>query len=194
MVDHFAQCCFVKQALCIPSFPKSPFLTCGCLLPYDILRGSIWVISILTILANVLGSVARYKKRKQMNRCQLLLINNLAVSDCLMSIYLIILLSVDMYYKDYFPSYSESWRNSALCKIAGSVSILSSEASVFFVTLISIDRYLRVRYLGNKWILSIKAVYLVISTIWVFAVTISITTYVVSGIDSRFYTLSEICI
>ena len=101
-VDNPASCCFVSKANCIPNSLKSPFLTCGRLLPYDVLRIGIWIISIFAIVNNVLGILVRCKHRKQVKKVQFLLITNLSISDLLMGVYLIILLSEDLYYTDYF--------------------------------------------------------------------------------------------
>ena len=193
-VDHFATCCFVTKGLCFPKEPQSQFLSCGRMLPYDVIRFGIWVVSILAVFGNVFSFVARCKHWYKTNRVQFLIIANLSISDFLMGVYLIILLSADLYYAEYFPSHSELWRNSAVCKIAGSLSVLSSEASVFFITLISIDRFLCVKYPRSQYLSTIKSTCIIISTIWLLAFVISITTFVLSGVDSDFYFVSEICV
>ena len=194
VVDNPASCCFVTTAMCHHTSPKSPFLTCGRLLPFHILRIGIWIVSIFAIVNNVVGIMVKYKQRNQINKVQFLLITNLSISDLLMGVYLIILLSVDLYYTDFFPSHSESWRNSNLCKIAGSLSVLSSEASVFFITLISIDRFLRVKFPYSRNQLNYKSVRVVLTLLWLLALTISITSFVLSGKDDGVYALSEICV
>ena len=193
-VDNPASCCFVTKATCHARSPKSPVLTCGRLLTYDILRVGIWIVSILAIVNNVVGILLNCKHRKQVNKVRFLLITNLSISDLLMGVYLIILLSVDLYFTDHFPSHSESWRNSALCKIAGSLSVLSSEASVFFITLISIDRFLRVKFPYGRYWLNNKSASVVLSLLWLLALGISITSFVLSGMDADVYSVSEICV
>ena len=194
LVDTFSTCCFVKKALCHPHSPRSPFLTCGRLLPTTILRIGIWVVSVLAVFANVGGSFVRHKHRRKINTIQYLLITNLSISDFLMGIYLIILLSADIYYTDYFPSHSDLWRNSALCKIAGSLSVLSSEASVFFITLISIDRFMKVKFPTSIHLISATSIIVVITVIWFVAFGISIISFIISDVDSTLYTVSEICV
>ena len=111
-VDNHASCCFITKAKCISNSSKPPFLTCRRLLPYDVLRVGIWVVSTLAIVNNVLGILLKCKQKQHINKVQFLLITNLSISDLLMGVYLIILLSADLYYTDYFPSHSETWRNS----------------------------------------------------------------------------------
>ena len=196
LVDNYATCCFVRKATCHPVLPNPPYnyLTCGRLLPYYTLRVGIWIVSILAIVTNVLGTVIKCKQSKQVNKVQFLLITNLSISDFLMGVYLIILLSVDLYYTDYFPSHSEAWRNSTICKIAGSLSVLSSEVSVFLITLISIDRFLRVKFpFGQHWF-SNRSTKIVLTVLWLVAFGISISSFVLSEVDSDVYNVPEICV
>ena len=194
LVDNYASCCFVSSSICHSKSPRSRFLTCRRLLPYNVLRVLIWVVSIFAIVNNVIGGVVKCKQRKHINKIQFLLITNLSISDLLMGVYLIILLSADLYYTEYFPSHSDSWRSSILCKIAGSLSVLSSEASVFFITLISIDRFLRVKFPYGRHQLNHKSAAVVLSLLWLLAFSISITSFVLSGINSDAYAVSEICV
>ena len=194
LVDNPASCCFVAQANCVPSLSKSPFLTCGRLLPYNVLRVGIWLVSIFAIVNNVLGILVRCKQKKQANKVQFLLITNLSISDLLMGVYLICLLSVDLYYTDYFPSHSEAWRNSTLCKIAGSLSVLSSEASVFFITMISIDRAIAINFPFRAHRGGTKSTCIIVSFLWLVALGISITSFVLSMMDSDVYAVPEICV
>ena len=193
-VDRFATCCYVMKWVCFSEEPQSEFLSCGRMLPYNIIRFGIWVVSILAVFGNVFSLVSRCKHWYKTNRVQFLIIANLSISDFLMGVYLIILLAADLYYSEYFPSHSELWRNSTLCKFAGSISILSSEASVFFITLISLDRFLCVKYPQNQYLSTKTFTCIIISTIWLLAFVISITTFILTGIDSSFYSVSEICV
>ena len=52
---------------------------------------------------------------------------------------MLLLAAADVIYGDYFPSYSDQWRNGPICEVASILSILSSELSVFFITLVSTD-------------------------------------------------------
>ena len=194
LVDKPASCCFVTKANCIPKSSKSPFLSCGRLLPYDVLRVWIWIISISAILNNVLSILVNCKQRKQVNKVQFLLITNLAISDFLMGLYLISLLSVNLYYTDYFPSHSEAWRNSNLCKIGGSLSVLSSEVSVFFITMISSDRAFAINFPFRGHRGGTKSTCIIVAFLWLIAFGISITSYVLSEMDSDVYAVPEICV
>ena len=111
-----------------------------------------------------------------------------------MGVYLVILLSTDLHYSDYFPTYSETWRRSVLCRLAGSLSVLSSEASAFFITLLTLDRFIGVKYTFSKFRFDSKSVRLLVILSWFVALTISICSFVLSHNDSDIYAVSEVCV
>ena len=193
-VDQYATCCFVTAAECKYSTFGSEFLTCKRLLPYSVLRTGIWIVSLATLLGNILVLYTRCKTIEQRNKVQFVLITNLSISDLLMGIYLMVLLFADLHFTDYFPSHSESWRSSILCKTVGALSVLSSEASVFFITLISIDRFLGIRYPFSRHRLGTKSAKIAVSLIWMLAFFISLTCLILGEIDTDLYPISEICV
>ena len=192
-VDDFATCCFIQFAKCSFESPPSPFISCKRLLPYFILRVVIWVIGIATVFGNIFVLFSRSKDRRR-GTVQYLLTKNLSMSDLLMGIYMMILLSVDMYYKDFFPSHSEPWRHSILCRVAGALSLLSSEASVFFITLISIDRYMGVTFPFAVIRLRKTSAKIVVALLWFIALLLCIASVLIPIVNSALYDVSEICV
>ena len=77
--------------------------------------------------------------------------------------------------------------------MAGTLSVISSEASVFFVTLISIDRLMGIRYPFSDYRIRSTSAKVLALVLWVIAIAISITLTVASGIDTDFYDVSEVC-
>lgn len=70
------------------------------------------------------------------------LITNLAVSDFFMGFYLLIIAGVDTHYRGVYSVHDEEWRSSTLCNLAGFLSTLSSELSVFTLTVITLESFL----------------------------------------------------
>ena len=191
MVDNEATCCFIKTANCSASIPRSQFLTCGRLLPNLIQRVSMWILGIFTLFSNIGVLFYRYRYKQKENKVQKLLISNLSISDTIMGIYMIIIVSADLYYKKVFPS--EWWRLSFTCKFAGTLSVLSSEASVFFVTLISVDRFIGIKFAFSTYRIDTNTSRILSLLIWVTAILISIVLTVISSINPNFYDVSEVC-
>ena len=125
---------------------------------------------------------------------QKFLISNLSLSDMSMGVNMIILMGADAYYGEYFPSYASSWRSGPLCKLAGVLSILSSEASVFFITLISIDRYLAVEHTFISRRLGSTSVKVCGGILWLVSINLSVIPTTLSVAYPNIYELSEVCV
>ncbi|XP_072021552.1 G-protein coupled receptor GRL101-like [Amphiura filiformis] len=129
------------------------------------------------------------------SKVQNVLIYNLALSDMVMGMDLLILTSVDLYYGDYFPSFSESWIKGPLCKIVAALSTLSSEASVLLVLVIGLDRFLGVTYpLGVHRGLGSTRMRILESISWMVSVIIGVAPVVIDSYFPGFYEISEVCV
>ena len=121
------ECYMQSIAQCHAVDKRSPYLTCHRLLSEYIFVVIIWVIGLNAFSGNAFVLVWR-KKVSSKNKINSLLLGNLAASDLLMGVYLIMIGSVDLYFGEHFPMQAESWRLGVTCKIAGALSIISSEA------------------------------------------------------------------
>ena len=135
--------CYVisENVICTAADSRSPFLTCSRLLSDRVLMVIMWLIGLSAISGNMFVLCQR-KSKSNKYKVQNFLLRNLAMSDLLMGVYMLLIASADIYFGEQFPMQAEAWRSGITCRIAGTISIRSSEASVFFVTLISIDRFI----------------------------------------------------
>ena len=162
-----------------------------------ILRASMWILGISALIGNAYVIVVRAKEKTSSptQAKQAFLVGNLAVSDCLMGVYMVILASVDLYYGDQYFIYSDVWRSSNLCKLESFLSLLSSEASVFFITLITLDRFMSIMFPFSQSIqfrdVSIKVA---AGIIWVVAFLLGLIPTLEASPNSDFYDLSDVCI
>ena len=188
--------CFVPVDVtptCSASDPRSPYLTCDRLLEDRTLVAMMWLIALNAIGGNIFVLVWK-KRHARKNKVQDLLLSNLAISDSIMGIYMLIIACADIYFGIDFPMQSEKWRSGIMCRIAGSLSILSSEASVFFVTLISIDRFICVRFPFTTKRLSRQSSCVAIALIWLFSLILGVIPSSMAGENVRFYDNSHVCI
>ena len=116
------------------------------------------------------------------------------MSDLLMGIYMISIASADVHYGQYFPMNAEHWRSSVLCRIAGTVAITSSEASVLFVTFISIDRFINIKFPYGIHKLRVRSTRLISASVWTFSLTLGLIASILAGRNSDFYDISHVCI
>ena len=135
--DDYKYCCMARNAhYCTPG--PDTYSTCEDLMAGTSLRVGVWVLSLVTIVLNV--GVLMYRHKQTTSTPLSFLIQHLGVSDMLMGFYLLIIASADAYYRSVYAVYDDHWRASVMCKLAGFVSMLSSEMSMFLLVLITGDR------------------------------------------------------
>ena len=186
--------CFIPTDVnCTAAQPRSPYMTCTRLLSDRVLVAFMWIIGLNAIGGNlfVMGWRTKYF---QNNRLQSLLLTNLAVSDLLMGLYMMIVACADIYFGEDFPMHAEAWRSSTTCRITGTIAILSSEASVFFVMMISIDRFIDIKYPYSSKKLRQKWTHICIALVWIFSAISGIIPSYFSGQNQDFYDNSHVCI
>ncbi|XP_071944604.1 G-protein coupled receptor GRL101-like [Antedon mediterranea] len=102
------------------------------------------IIGISSLIGNIIVIVSRRVNKD--NTVDSILISNLAVSDMLMAIYLIIIAGADLHYRGKYATFARKWKSSFLCSFAGAISTLSGECSVTTLMVMSIDRAINIVY------------------------------------------------
>ncbi|XP_071956184.1 G-protein coupled receptor GRL101-like [Antedon mediterranea] len=172
-IDKYAWC----YCASITKFPScycdalDDFSSCDDLLKKEILRVLMFLIGVSSLIGNLFVILSRIYKRD--NSVQTILIINLAVSDMLMAVYLIIIASADIHYRGRYAQVARDWKNSFLCSFAGAISTLSSECSVFLLMLMSINRALNIFYPFKDRGLSRKQCRAIVVIAWLVWVVIS---------------------
>ncbi len=186
--------CFVDpDAICIPTTDRSPYLTCERLLSDRILVVMMWLIGVNALFGNMIVLGFNLMKSSP-NSVQDRLLSNLAIADLLMGVYMLIIASADIYFGEHFPMNSEAWRLGIPCRIAGAISLISSEASVFFITLISIDRFINIQFPYTDRKLGRSSVLIVIALTWLLVFALGTIPSALSGRNFKFYDNSHVCI
>ena len=196
---EICQCYAPKDVRCIAEDDRSPYLTCDRLLSDRILVVVMWLIGLNALAGNLFVIV--WKQRVEMKqkssetvKVQSILLSNLALSDFLMGVYMLIIASADIYFGDNFPLQSERWRSSVTCTISGTLAITSSEASVFFVMLISIDRYIHIKFPFSSKQMNRKKTKIISGLTWLFAVAFGLVPSLLADKSFKFYDKSHVCI
>ena len=197
VTDSVKFCCikpyFLEDDQCYPR--ENEISSCDDLLRNEVIRPFAWVIGLTSLISNVLAFIYRMYDKERLKLGYGIFVSNLAISDFLMGVYLIIIASADVYYRGNYMMNDDVWRTGWLCNVAGVISTLSSEASVFFICLITIDRLLVVKYPfgevrmrpGPSWVISVIA--------WSICLFLSL----VPGIfktyfKGEFYSRSSVCL
>ena len=202
-VDNHRLCCNFEDggpAQCISIEPTPPLFVCGSITQTPLLRLIVWVVGFGALIGNFIVLVWRSKRviigkgKDDPLRVQAFLIWNLAIADFMMGIYMIILGVADAHYGDYYYVYSEVWRDSFTCKFAGFISLVSSEASVFFIVLISVDQFIKVVWSSKGKRITWPVALLLGLAMWGFSFIIGLVAVLSASPDSDVYDLSDVCI
>ena len=134
-------CCAARHLDNVHCSPKgSKFSSCSDLMGKNSLRICTWLLALFAIISNLVVMAWRRKDKSTLA----FLIKNLGISDLMMGFYLGILGSADLHYRNRYYLYDEAWRSGILCRIAGFLSMLSSEMSVYILVLVTTDRVMAV--------------------------------------------------
>ncbi|XP_022097833.1 uncharacterized protein LOC110983144 isoform X2 [Acanthaster planci] len=193
--DRYIFCCLIGDiAECTP--PLDQFSSCEDLMRNDVLRTFIWILGISSLLGNALVLLCRLKRGgDEKNRVQAFLILNLAVSDFMMGGYMLIIASADLSYRNVYILHAAEWESSVLCKVAGLISVLSSEVSVVMLVVISLDRFWCVVFPFKMARLGMKSVMFIAATAWSVMLMVSILPLVgLPYFSSSFYGRTGVCL
>ncbi|XP_033635439.1 uncharacterized protein LOC117296560 [Asterias rubens] len=194
--DKYLFCCLLDETdTCVA--PIDEFSSCEDLMRNPILRVFIWILGFSALIGNAFVIIwrVRSKDREQSKKIQTFLILNLAVADLLMGVYMIIIASADLHYRSGYMIHAEEWQESIVCQMAGFISVLSSEASVFLLVLITTDRFLGVVFPFSIWRLHTKSARYAAAVLWLLALFLSLLPVVLRPVFvARFYGRSSVCL
>nr|KAG5713328.1 hypothetical protein BaRGS_007855 [Batillaria attramentaria] len=128
---------------------KNEIASCEDLLRSDVYRASLWIFATLALIGNTVSFVFRFclQTKAAISPTSFdLFVTNLSVADFLMGVYLAVIGVADQVYRGSYLRYDEDWRTSPACKVAGFLSLVSSEVSAFNICLITVDRFLVLRF------------------------------------------------
>ena len=157
------------------------------------LRYCIWILGSIALFGNVLVLIWRGRTRSD-SKVHSMLLFNLAVSDLLMGVYLVVIGSADVYYRGSYFVFTDQWKRSPLCQFSGFVSSLSCEASVLILTTMTSDRYVTIVHPFKDFGLKARGTRITLVLIWLVSFTLAVVPLV--GIDyfADFYGRSGVCL
>ncbi|XP_045206138.2 G-protein coupled receptor GRL101-like [Mercenaria mercenaria] len=186
--------CYLLESSCYPS--KDEFSSCGDLMRNPVLQAVLWLVGLAALFGN-LGSVLfrLVYDRERLKIGYGIFVTNLAVADFLMGVYLIMIAIADSLFRGRYIYEDEQWRNSKWCVLAGVLSTVSSEASVLFLCLITLDRLLVIKYPFGTVRFGPNKAYICCLTSWIIAFTLALIPLFYTGyFMNKFYSRSGVCI
>ncbi|XP_072045176.1 uncharacterized protein [Amphiura filiformis] len=194
--DRYLFCCLIGEIeSCIPEADQ--FSSCADLMRNRVLRVCIWILGLSALVGNIFVILWRTKigEESARSKVQEYLILNLAVADLLMGVYMITIAGADMYYRDVYILHADNWQTGKLCKLAGLLSTLSCELSLFILAVISLDRFWCITFATKCKRLQLEHARIITIIAWVIALVLSIIPVVgLKYFGDDFYGRSSVCL
>ncbi|XP_005098706.2 G-protein coupled receptor GRL101-like [Aplysia californica] len=175
--------------------PEDPFSSCSDLMSGTALRAVVWTVGALALFGNLVVCVNRcFLDRSSLRMAYGHFVAHLSLSDFLMGVYLLIIASADTRLRGIYFLRDTEWRNSLACKLAGFLSTVSSETSMFFILLITLDRFLVVKFPLGQIRLSGRYVHALCALAWVLGLTIALMPLLPPFRHWHTYTCNGVCL
>ena len=197
--DNFKVCCpaalpagFVSNQCMAPTDEIS---SCRDLLRSELYRASLAVFATLATVGNALTLLLRVfvLKGKQQSGYAIF-VTHLCVSDFTMGVYLVVVGVADRVYMNIYLWEDTAWKTSVTCKVAGFLSLLSSEVSAAIICLITVDRFLVIKFPFSRVRFHWFSAQLGCLVLWTMGTVLAAVPLLPATSDWHFYSQTGICI
>nr|KAG5708960.1 hypothetical protein BaRGS_009369 [Batillaria attramentaria] len=196
--DNFKFCC--QSSLPGHFNPKDchaktdDIASCKDLLRSDAFRVCLWVFAALSFAGNSGSFVARLYLSSKSGGGFNTFVTNLSIADFLMGVYLMIIGVADQAYNGEYLWHDTEWKTSTACNVAGFLSLLSSEVSAFTICLITLDRFLALRFPLSHLAFGKRSAIVACVIAWAVGVTLAAVPLLPVTSHWEFYSQTGICI
>ena len=193
--------------MCCPSLLPDGFNVAGCHAPSDeisscdeLLRSSAYRVTLAVFSAlSLLGNATTFLYRVVIHRVKgnqgfVVFVMHLCAADFLMGVYLALIGVADRMYQDTYLWNEVKWRHSPMCKVAGFCSFLSSEVSAVIVCLITLDRFLVLRFPFSHFHFHTVSAHVAAALTWGFGLGLAMVPLLPVTAHWNFYGQTGICI
>ncbi|KAM3602557.1 uncharacterized protein V6R79_006103 [Siganus canaliculatus] len=132
-----------EEVSCAPV--PDEFNPCEDIMGFSFLRVSVWFVSLLAILGNVVVLLVLLTSHYKLSVSRFLMCH-LAFADLCMGIYLLLIASVDLHTRTEYFNHAIDWQTGPGCRLAGFFTVFASELSVYTLTVITLERWYAITF------------------------------------------------
>ncbi|KAL8560513.1 hypothetical protein ACOMHN_023786 [Nucella lapillus] len=195
--DNYKLCCaasLVKNTINCQA-PQNEISSCQDLLRSNMYRVVLGVFNSLALIGNGVSFIFRLSSLRSSGSPGFsVFVLHLCLSDFLMGVYLAVIGLADRLYKNVYVWQDTSWRHSVTCKLAGFLSLMSCEVSAFIICLITLDRFLVVRFPLSFLHFRGWNAQLASCLSWMVGFILSVIPFIPAAAHWQFYSQTGICI
>ena len=176
--SSYKVCCPEVLGPLVPShvchFPADEIVSsCEDLVSELPLRVLLWLVGSATLLGNIVTLFYRLTwDRELLLKPYGLFVTNLGISDILMGVYLAVMAIANARFRSEYVFHDYRWRTGYACWAAGTMVTLSSFTSTLFIFLITVDRFLAVRYPYGDVRFNNRTMMFVVAGAWTFGISV----------------------
>ena len=174
--------------------PSDEVSSCDALLRSNMYRIFLAFFAASSLLGNLLSFVYRVLSSSSSKSAFGVFVTHLCVSDFLMGVYLAIIGIADALYRGSYLWQDEQWKHSVVCQTAGVTSLLSCEVSAFIICLITLDRFLVLRFPFSQCHFSHRSALVVCGVVWCGGLMLAVVPLMPGLSHWQYYSQSGICI
>ncbi|KAK7113214.1 hypothetical protein V1264_012549 [Littorina saxatilis] len=176
--------------------PLDDISSCNQLVASNFYRAYLWIISIVSLLGNAVAVVFRlgFRRSSITQSGYKLFVANLTLADFVMGVYLAVVGTADQLYRGNYWWYEKTWKSSVMCRVAGFLSLLSCEVSAFMICLITLDRFIVLRFSLSSVRFKGRSAVVASGLAWLVGVLLAAVPLMPSLSHWRFYSQTGICI
>jgi hypothetical protein len=197
--ENYKMCCHavlprhLDQHFC--DSPVDEISSCDDLLRSELYRVFSWLICVLSVTGNVFCLVFRSCVQKNAVKTAFnLFVSSLCLADLFMGVYVGIIGTADAVSRGQYFVLEREWVSSVACKVAGFLSLLSSEVSALTVLLITLDRFIVLRFPFSTCRFGKTSACLVSIATWGIGLTLAAVPLLPMTSHWQFYSQTGICI
>ncbi|CAJ1077243.1 thyrotropin receptor [Xyrichtys novacula] len=141
--DDYVVCEDGEEVACAPV--PDEFNPCEDIMGFGFLRVSVWFVSLLAVLGNVVVLLVLLTSHYKLSVSRFLMCH-LAFADLCMGIYLLLIASVDLHTRSEYFNHAIDWQTGPGCGLAGFFTVFASELSVYTLTVITLERWYAITF------------------------------------------------
>ncbi|KAL8597223.1 hypothetical protein ACOMHN_051536 [Nucella lapillus] len=175
--------------------PRDEISSCDALLRTDVFRVFLVFYAVLALIGNVGSFVYRVcVERSAVKLGYEVFVTHLSMADFLMGVYLAIIGIADRVYYGNYRWNDLVWKHSVACKLAGFLSLLSSEVSAFLISLITLERLLVIGFPHKSLRFNRLSAHAASLAVWLVGLLLALVPLLPFESSWEFYSQSGICI
>ena len=196
--DNYKMCC---PAMLPDGFnlnncraPSDEISSCEALLRSNLYRILLALFGSLATVGNLSNFIYRIISKRTTSTGFDVFVIHLCVSDLLMGVYLAVIGVADGLYRGSYLHKEQQWKHGAVCQFAGAMSFVSSEVSAFIISIITMDRFLALRFPFSQIRFQNASAQLTSAAVWVVGLALATVPLLPVTSHWEYYSQTGICI